>query len=42
MLLKDELMKAVWPNSFVEESNLTQQISAVRRALGEALVKTAS
>ena len=35
MLLKDELMKAIWPDSFVEESNLTQQISAVRKALGE-------
>src|ERR1041384_859257 len=35
MLLKDELMKAIWPNSYVEESNLTQQISALRRALGE-------
>src|SRR5882762_5582858 len=35
MLTKDELMKALWPNSFVEESNLTQQISMIRRALGE-------
>jgi len=35
LLPKDELMKAVWPDSFVEESNLTQQISAVRKALGE-------
>jgi DNA-binding winged helix-turn-helix (wHTH) protein/TolB-like protein/Flp pilus assembly protein TadD len=35
MLTKDELMKALWPNSFVEESNLTQQISVIRRALGE-------
>jgi DNA-binding winged helix-turn-helix (wHTH) protein/TolB-like protein/Flp pilus assembly protein TadD len=36
MLTKDELMKALWPNSFVEESNLTQQISMIRRALGES------
>ena len=36
MLAKDELMKALWPNSFVEESNLTQQISMIRRALGES------
>ena len=35
MLPKDELMKALWPDSFVEDSNLTQQISAVRKALGE-------
>jgi DNA-binding winged helix-turn-helix (wHTH) protein/tetratricopeptide (TPR) repeat protein len=33
VLTKDELLKAVWPNSFVEESNLAQQISALRRAL---------
>jgi DNA-binding winged helix-turn-helix (wHTH) protein len=25
-LLKDELMKALWPDSFVEESNLAQNI----------------
>ncbi|HEY1660775.1 MAG TPA: winged helix-turn-helix domain-containing protein, partial [Candidatus Sulfotelmatobacter sp.] len=32
---KDELMKAVWPDSFVEESNLTQTIFMVRKALNE-------
>ena len=32
---KDELMKAIWPDSFVEEGNLTQNISLLRRALGE-------
>jgi len=32
---KDELMKAVWPDSFVEESNLTQTIFMVRKALDE-------
>jgi DNA-binding winged helix-turn-helix (wHTH) protein/TolB-like protein len=36
MLSKDELMKSLWPDSYVEESNLTQQISAVRRALRES------
>ena len=36
MLTKDELMKALWPDSFVEESNLTQQISMIRKALGES------
>ena len=35
MLSKDELMKALWPDSFVEESNLTVQISMIRKALGE-------
>ena len=32
---KVELMNAVWENTAVEENNLTQQISALRRALGE-------
>src|SRR5437899_1674072 len=36
MILKDELIKLVWVDSYVEESNLTQQISAVRKALGES------
>jgi DNA-binding winged helix-turn-helix (wHTH) protein/TolB-like protein len=32
---KDELMKRVWPDSFVEEANLTQNISVLRKALSE-------
>src|SRR4051812_41739921 len=32
---KDELLKEVWPDSFVEESNLAQNVHALRRALGE-------
>ncbi len=32
---KDELMKAVWPDTFVEEGNLTQNISVLRKVLGE-------
>jgi len=36
MLPKDEIMRSLWPDSFVEESNLTQQISMIRKALGEA------
>jgi TolB-like protein/DNA-binding winged helix-turn-helix (wHTH) protein len=32
---KDELMQAVWRDSFVEESNLTQTIFMVRKALDE-------
>ncbi len=35
IVTKDELMKAVWPGSFVEESNLTQTIFMVRKALEE-------
>jgi DNA-binding winged helix-turn-helix (wHTH) protein len=33
---KDELMREVWPDTFVEENNLTVNISAIRRALGGA------
>jgi DNA-binding winged helix-turn-helix (wHTH) protein/TolB-like protein/Tfp pilus assembly protein PilF len=32
---KDDLMSAVWQDRIVEENNLTQNISALRRALGE-------
>ncbi|HEY6403311.1 MAG TPA: winged helix-turn-helix domain-containing protein, partial [Blastocatellia bacterium] len=32
---KDELMRSLWPDTFVEESNLTQNISQLRRALGD-------
>lgn len=32
---KGELMKAIWPDTIVEENNLNQSISALRRALGE-------
>ena len=32
---KDEIMAAIWPDTVVEENNLTQNISALRRALGE-------
>src|SRR5262249_26278230 len=33
LITKNEIMDAVWPNLTVEESNLTVQISALRRAL---------
>jgi DNA-binding winged helix-turn-helix (wHTH) protein len=32
---KDELLKEVWPDTFVEEANLTQHIFALRKALGD-------
>ena len=35
VISKDELMKAVWPDTFVEEGNLTQNISMLRKVLGE-------
>jgi len=33
VVLKDELIKEVWPDSWVEESNLAQNIYVLRRAL---------
>jgi len=34
VLSKPELMQALWPDTFVEEANLSCQISALRKALG--------
>src|SRR5258706_12941667 len=31
---KSELMSLVWPGTFVEENNLTQNVSALRKVLG--------
>jgi DNA-binding winged helix-turn-helix (wHTH) protein/Flp pilus assembly protein TadD len=36
VVLKDDLMKSVWPGTFVEESNLAQNIFVLRKTLGEA------
>ena len=35
ILTREELLKNVWPDSFVDENSLAQSISALRRALGE-------
>lgn len=35
LLEKDELLKKIWPDSFVEEANLSVKMSEVRRVLGE-------
>ena len=35
VISKDELMTAIWPNCFVEEGNLAQNIFLLRRVLGE-------
>jgi len=32
---KDELMKAIWPETFVEEGNLSHHIFVLRKALGD-------
>jgi eukaryotic-like serine/threonine-protein kinase len=35
VVTKDDLLKAVWPDSFVEEANLSRNIFMLRKALGE-------
>ena len=35
LVKKDELLKEVWPDTFVEESNLSQTIFMLRKALGD-------
>ena len=35
VVTKEELLQAVWPDSFVEESNLSQHISWLRKALAD-------
>jgi DNA-binding winged helix-turn-helix (wHTH) protein/TolB-like protein/thioredoxin-like negative regulator of GroEL len=35
LVTKDQILAAVWPESFVEEANLTVSVSALRKALGE-------
>jgi eukaryotic-like serine/threonine-protein kinase len=37
VVLKDDLMKTVWPDTFVEESNLSQHIFVLRKTLGDAV-----
>lgn len=36
MVTKDELLRQVWPATFVEEINLAVNISTIRKALGES------
>jgi eukaryotic-like serine/threonine-protein kinase len=36
VVTKDDLMKTVWPDTFVEETNLTRNIFMLRKALGES------
>lgn len=36
ILTKDELLTIIWPDQFVDQSNLSQNISVLRKSLGEA------
>jgi DNA-binding winged helix-turn-helix (wHTH) protein/TolB-like protein/tetratricopeptide (TPR) repeat protein len=47
LVTKDELMQEVWPNTFVEETNLTVNVSALRKVLeregnGRGVIQTVS
>jgi pentatricopeptide repeat protein len=35
VVTKEEIFKAVWPESFVEDGNLARQVSSLRRAMGD-------
>lgn len=37
IVTKDDLLKAVWPDTFVEEANLSRTVFMLRKALGESL-----
>ena len=37
VVTKEDLIKAVWPDAFVEEGNLSQSIHVLRRTLGESV-----
>jgi DNA-binding winged helix-turn-helix (wHTH) protein len=39
VVAKDEIIAAVWPGTVVEDSNLTVQISALRRVLDQRLAQ---
>jgi DNA-binding winged helix-turn-helix (wHTH) protein len=36
LVLKDDLLRAVWPDTHVTEANLTQAVFVLRKALGDA------
>jgi DNA-binding winged helix-turn-helix (wHTH) protein len=38
IVTKDELLKAAWPDSIVEEANLTVHVALLRKTLGQAAV----
>src|SRR5437868_7496985 len=38
LITKDEFMKQVWADAFVEEATLAQSVSQLRKALGESAV----
>lgn len=39
-LSKQDLLHSIWPDTFVEESNLAQNVSVLRKALGHSYIET--
>src|SRR5947209_16886959 len=39
---KEDLIQKVWPDTYVTEANLTQNVSSLRKALGEREIGRAS
>jgi DNA-binding winged helix-turn-helix (wHTH) protein len=42
LVRKDELMRELWPDTFVEEANLTNTVVTLRKALGKTTIETVS
>src|SRR5688572_7711713 len=42
LVRKDDLMRALWPDTFVEEANLTNLVVALRKTLGKTAIETVS
>ena len=42
LVRKDELMRALWPDTFVEEANLTNTVVTLRKVLGKSAIETVS
>ena len=42
LVRKDELMRALWPETFVEEANLTNIVVTLRKVLGKSSIETVS
>jgi DNA-binding winged helix-turn-helix (wHTH) protein/TolB-like protein len=40
LIAKEELMTRVWPDSFVEEANISRNIFTLRKALGDEYIET--
>lgn len=42
LVRKEELMRALWPDTFVEQANLTNTVVTLRKVLGKSAIETVS